>query len=606
MWSLLLATSLVPTTVHAFALLPPCSTRALFAAPIRRSVTTAVSAGNRARFGVAPIGTAGYGGYCGSAGSVVGHALHMSTTSSTPSTTTNTNTKSTPTPTPIILLGGFLGAGKTTTLKHLLENTQGTQLGVIVNDVASVNIDAKLMSGRAEDGVVEMQNGCACCTLAEELLTSVETLLYNRNFDALVVELSGVADPMAIQGNWEQAAAQGHPVALQAKIAKTVTLIDGSTFGSDWMTQDLAADRPGWTEPGDDCAGQQAVSELMADQVESADIVLINKVDIAGDNAKVATALVQSLNEDARVELVQYGKVSPHLLLQGSAAAAATTTPSSKNDAPVECDDKSCQDPTHAHAHSCTDTHCTDPSHNHDHHTHHTHHTQQSQDHADSCTDAHCTDPSHNHNHSHGHSHDHTHNTSTDALAISSFVYKRSRPFDAAKLMDLLGKWPVPVKNTLDVAFLQKVVEGNDNVTMQGQVQEKTSPFVGVLRSKGFCWFAPDTWDPNQDAWRHETAMYWSHAGKQIGISASGRWWHTIPLEQMREVLQSNPQEYDRILKEDFVTEEFGDRRQEIVFIGMGLNEKKISDALDQCLLADEQLDEYRARAAQAVPVTNA
>lgn len=127
---------------------------------------------------------------------------------------------------PITLLAGFLGSGKTTALKNLLENRDGIKVGVIVNDVAAVNIDAKLLANPGNDGeapssadrvdagtaietdfggTVELQNGCACCSLADELLTSVETLMDGRDFDAVVVELSGVADPVAVKQNWDMA-----------------------------------------------------------------------------------------------------------------------------------------------------------------------------------------------------------------------------------------------------------------------------------------------------------------------------------------------------------------------------------------------------------------
>ena len=159
---------------------------------------------------------------------------------------------------PITLLSGFLGSGKTTTLQHLLENRDGLRIGVIVNDMASVNIDAKLVKNSDSssgmnikdnnNGVVELQNGCACCSLADELLTTVETLLDSRTgsssgdddndngFDAVVVELSGVADPLAIQQNWKTAKLMGHPVTRKADMKRIVTLIDSSTFGTDWMT----------------------------------------------------------------------------------------------------------------------------------------------------------------------------------------------------------------------------------------------------------------------------------------------------------------------------------------------------------------------------------
>lgn len=138
---------------------------------------------------------------------------------------------------PITLLSGFLGAGKTTTLQHLLENVQGTKIGVIVNDVASINIDAKLVAGKKE-GIVELQNGCACCSLSNELLSSVDQLLSGkRDFDALVVEMSGVADPISIQNNWKNAKAEGNPVVEKAEIANVVTLVDSTTFGTDWMVR---------------------------------------------------------------------------------------------------------------------------------------------------------------------------------------------------------------------------------------------------------------------------------------------------------------------------------------------------------------------------------
>ena len=171
---------------------------------------------------------------------------------------------------PITLLSGFLGSGKTTTLQHLLENKDGLRIGVIVNDMASVNIDAKLVKQTDSDSsggsgsssrlgndlnsndVVELQNGCACCSLADELLTTVETLLATKQtkssassssdsndddaFDAVVVELSGVGDPIAIKQNWKTAQAMGHPVTKHADMKRVVTLIDSSTFGTDWMT----------------------------------------------------------------------------------------------------------------------------------------------------------------------------------------------------------------------------------------------------------------------------------------------------------------------------------------------------------------------------------
>jgi G3E family GTPase len=116
-----------------------------------------------------------------------------------------------------------------------------------------------------------------------------------------------------------------------------------------------------------------------------------------------------------------------------------------------------------------------------------------------------------------------------------------------------------------------------------------------VLRSKGFCWFAPSKWNgANEDAWRHDTANYWSHAGKHFSITSAGKWWSSIPKARMKEMLSKNEKECDRILSEDFVSEEFGDRRQEIVFIGTNLNEDDITKQLNECLLTPEELETYR------------
>ena len=151
--------------------------------------------------------------------------------------------------------------------------------------------------------------------------------------------------------------------------------------------------------------------------------------------------------------------------------------------------------------------------------------------------------------------------------------------------MALLNTWPVPVKETLDLDILQDAQENGYNmVDGSGDVE---SPFVGVLRSKGFCWLSPTKWSgANEDVYRHDTAMYWSHAGKHFGLAANGKWWGSIQMydgweDYMKKLFKGNLAEYERILREDFVSEEFGDRRQELVFIGTGLDEAKITSALE-------------------------
>jgi len=528
-------------------------------------------------------------------------------------------------PIPTILLAGFLGSGKTSTLKHLLENNQNIKIGTIVNDVAAVNIDAKLIansdsnnSNRVNtmaEGVVELQNGCACCSLADELLTSVIRLTEGgkRELDAIVVELSGVADPVAVRDNWEQAKIQGHPATQLADLQRTVTLVDSSTFGTDWMTFDVAGDREAWTEAGDDCSAVRKVPELLAEQVEAAQVLLINKIDLAGEEqVKIASGLARGLNDKAAIMEVEFGKVDPKELL-GKAFGSVEDNGKdhdhshhdhSSHEAEMkssECNEPACTDKSHAHSHDhtsdCTDPECDDTTHSHAH----------SHDHTSDCTDPECNDTTHSHAHdhtsdcddpecndtSHSHSHDHqTKPTAADQLGISSFVYKASTPFNSQRLLALLNRWPIPIKDSLDFGLVMGLGEEDTDDAAENKA------FVGVLRSKGFCWMAPTKWSNSvgNDVWRHDTAMYWSHAGKHFGITSAGKWWGTLTKEQIKPYFANNMGEYDRIMAEDWVSEEWGDRRQELVFIGSNLNEAEIRAALDDCLCTTEEMEIYRAQ----------
>ena len=496
---------------------------------------------------------------------------------------------------PMVLLSGFLGSGKTSTLQYLLENTEAVRIGVIVNDMASVNIDAKLISQRT-NGVIELQNGCVCCSLSDELLTSVDSLLVSQkgNLDALVVELSGVADPVAIKSNWERAKLENHLATRLTDVSKVVTLVDACTFGSDFMTYDVAGQRKGWTENGDDCVGNRKVTELMVEQVEAADIILINKLDLAGgEQVKIASSVARGLNKNAMIQVVQFGKISPWQIL-GDAAGVEIVQAKQE-----DCAKPDCADTSHSHSHdhavaACTEPECADTSHSHSHNHE-----------AVSCEDTTCADTSHSHAHNHeeaacadssctdtSHSHSHSHSTSVDQLGITNFVYKRERPFDTKRLLSLLNQWPVPIKNELDIELLLEAAD--TGYTVKGK--RERSPFVGVLRSKGFCWLAPQKWSGSKsDVWRHDTAMYWSHAGKHFGITTAGKWWGTLTREQMKKYF-TDQKEYDRIIAEDFVSEEFGDRRQELVFIGTGIDEKDIRESLDACLCTDEEMQQYRQK----------
>jgi G3E family GTPase len=521
---------------------------------------------------------------------------------------------------PVILLAGFLGTGKTSTLQHLLKNQDNFKMGIIVNDVASMNIDAKLImnpsttptattsSGTVAAAmgldVVELQNGCVCCSLQDELLLSVEQLIQSRKkkiadpgeklFDAIVVELTGVADPEAIQANWKPAMMPSnslYPDLLEncQSQLRVVTVVDACTFGTDYMTWDTVGKRPVWVkvDKADECSVHRKVSELLVEQIEAAHVLLVNKIDIATpEQRSVTTQVLQALNSQAEILPVEYGRVSSHYILGKRENAVQEPA------AGAEC--LGCNDPSHSHSHD-----------------HHDHETVSASLSADSdltlCNDPSCTQEGHSHSHDHSahgkpnQDRSKRKNTSVDALGFVNFVYKADRPFHVERLLAALKTWPIPLSESLDLGLLR--LNDSTKYDVSGQFVESARyikdviPFVGVVRSKGFCWMAPHNWSgARADAWRHDTAMYWSHAGRQFGLSTAGKWWATVPDDKMKSYFVDNDKEYERIRKEDFVSEEYGDRRQEIVFIGTNISPEKISAALDVCLLTDQEMEEYRQK----------
>ena len=543
-----------------------------------------------------------------------------STTTTRSNNDATTTTKDEKTKVPVTLLSGFLGAGKTSTLKHLLENTEGIKIAVIVNDVAAINIDAKLIANQHSDSdssMIQLENGCACCSLSDELLTAVDTLIQDdddddsaeESFDALVVELSGVADPVSVQQSWQMAELDDHPATKKSSVEKIITLVDACTFGQDWMTSDSAGERADWsTEIDDDdrCVENRAVTELLAEQVEAANLILVNKADLATpQQVQVASALAQAINKEAQLETVQYGRLSPTQLL-GNVLVEEKEKSGCKN---TKCEDTKCgnskcgetreEEETAASScgnSACSDPDCTDASSP----TCGSKSATTNDDDDDNDTVLEATD---SHDHSHSHEHATTQDTSShlDDLGITSFVYKRDRPFHPKRLLTVLNEWPVPVKDDLDLTVLQEAQQDGYTIGPDTYVGIDSNPFVGVLRSKGFCWVAPQKWTgANNDADRHDHAMHWSHAGKQMGISIAGKWWGTVPMEAMKQYFEKEA--LDKLIRDDFVSEEWGDRRQELVFIGTGISEEAITTALDGCLLTESQMKVYRKRVQDYAP----
>lgn len=471
---------------------------------------------------------------------------------------------------PVTMLSGFLGAGKTTLLRHVLENTK-QKIGCIVNDVASVNIDAKLVrNDRAKaDGAdstnttsdladtIELANGCACCNVQDELFASFEQLIKlmdtkGTKFERFILENSGVAEPKNIREAFADAEAEGHPLLKRIQLDTMVTVVDSATFITDYSTRAPLAARPDLGDGG----GMQPVVDLLVEQIECADFIVLNKTDQLAkaemlDNLK---AIASALNPLAQVVPVERGKIDVDAVFGQAASnlvAHLNTEGQHRGAVAAALAEAKAAD---GHNHACSDSHCTDHSHHHHHHHHEGAHGKEA-----ACTDPGCQD--HGHDHSH---HDHKGKDATTAskrFGIHNFVYTRRRPFHPQRLKDLVLRW-LPVSSNAEA------------VPVAGD-----SPIKSVLRSKGFVWMSNS----------HATAFYWSHAGQHFEIRDEGDWWAAIDDEDW----PADPAQQNVILGDFDMEGKFGDRRQEIVFIGVKMSEEAICKQLDSALLTDEEMQKY-------------
>ncbi len=214
---------------------------------------------------------------------------------------------------PVTVLSGFLGSGKTTLLSHILKNKEGLKVALIVNDMAELNIDSKLIQkngdalSQKDEKLVELSNGCICCTLREDLLEEIQKLAKEEKFDYLIIESTGISEPMPVAETFEFEDEDGFSLKDVATLDTMVTVVDTFNFSKDFKSTDILTDREEFLSEED----ERSISALLVDQLEFADVVIMNKISECTDQEIYKTEqIIRSLNATVKIIKTDYSRVN--------------------------------------------------------------------------------------------------------------------------------------------------------------------------------------------------------------------------------------------------------------------------------------------------------
>lgn len=428
--------------------------------------------------------------------------------------------------TPVLLLTGYLGSGKTTLLNRILANKRGIRFAVIVNDIGEVNIDASLIEkggvvDQQDDSLVALQNGCICCTLKMDLVKQLSDIIATERFDYIVIEASGICEPAPIAQSVSTYAQLLGPEVSQhgtARLDAIVTVVDALRLRDEFGLGDHLQEEE---------HGPDDLATLVIEQIEFCNIILLNKAsEVTPQELAHIKGIIREIQPHADIYECNYGDVDLDLLLHTHRFDFDKVATSAKWIEAMEAHDEEEEEAEEEHHHE---------EHEDEHHHHedeHHHEEKEGHDHTNH-------KGKHHHHHHHHHHHGLENEESGEALeyGISTFVYKRRRPFDLVRFDAFVAsRWP-----------------------------------RSVVRAKGVCYFRDEL----------DTCYVFEQAGRQFNIRNVGKWYATMPEPELKALMSRNPQ-----LEQDW-DDRWGDRMQKIVFIGQGMEREAIEAELDACLLQD-------------------